>query len=42
MGLNDPDSEKTLEDQASKAQKVLAQLKRATPGITARDCAFFS
>jgi hypothetical protein len=39
--FNDPDSEKTLEDQTSKAQTNLAQVKRVTPGHTARDCAFF-
>jgi hypothetical protein len=42
LGPNDPGSEKTLEDQTSKAQKVLAKVKRVTPGLTARDCAFFS
>ena len=41
LGLNDPDSEKTMEDQTSKTQKVLAQVKRVTPGLMARDDAFF-
>jgi hypothetical protein len=31
-----------MEDEASKAQKVLAQVKHVHPGLTARDCAFFS
>ena len=42
LGLNNPDSEKTLEDLASKAQKVLARVKRVIPGLTVRDFAFFS
>jgi hypothetical protein len=31
-----------MEDQTSKTQKVLAQVKRVTPGLKARDYAFFS
>jgi hypothetical protein len=31
LGLNDPESEKKLEDTASKKQKVLAQVKRVDP-----------
>jgi hypothetical protein len=35
LGINDPGSEKTLGDQASKAQKVLTQVKRVNPGLAA-------
>ena len=42
LGLNDPESEKTLEDPTSKTQKVIAQVKRAVPGLMARDYGFFS
>jgi hypothetical protein len=35
-------SEKKLEDEASKEQKVLAQVKRVHPSHTARECVFFS
>jgi hypothetical protein len=34
--------EKHEDNEASKAQKVLAQVKRVHPGLAARDCAFFS
>jgi hypothetical protein len=37
-----PESEKKLEDTASKKQKVLAQVKFVDPGLMARDCGFFS
>jgi hypothetical protein len=32
----------TLEDPTSKTQKVIAQVKRAVPGLMARDYGFFS
>jgi hypothetical protein len=31
-----------MEDQTSKTQKVLEQVKRVTPGLMAKDGAFFS
>jgi hypothetical protein len=33
---------KKLEDEASKTQKVLAKVEHVTPGLMARDGAFFS
>jgi hypothetical protein len=42
LGLNHPESEKTLEEPTSKTQKVIAQVKRAVPGLMARDYGFFS